>query len=185
VSWADYPGLYKLDTGGEFIVRSSPHGMSAQLRGEPAQTMRAVAEDAFTGEALALAFTRERGKVTGVIVGSGGVHVQARRLSEHAPGISRTPIDTPVSADLAGDYQLNGATLVRVRVGERTLALQMTARAPLRLQAFAPDRYADVDGTCEVTFLRSNKGAVTGLVLSLAGIDRTAKRVVWTSPALK
>jgi CubicO group peptidase (beta-lactamase class C family) len=185
VPWDDYPGLYKLDTGGEFIVRSNARGMSAQLRGEPALPLRAVAEDAFASESLALAFTREHGKVSGMIVGIGGVHVQARRLSEHAPGVARTPIDVAVSADLAGDYQLNDATLVRVRAGERTLALQMTARAPLRLQAFAPERYVDVDGTCEVTFQRSNKGAVTGLVLSLAGIDRVAKRVLWTAPAPK
>jgi len=184
IAWDDYPGLYKLDGGAEFVVRSNAHGMNVQFRGQPAQMLRAVSDDAFTGESLALAFTRERAKVSGVIVDVGGVHVQARRLSEHAPAITRTPIQAPVAADLAGDYLLQGATLVRIRSGERTLALQMTARAPLRLQAFAPDRYTDAEGSCEVAFQRSSKGAVTGLILSLAGIDRTASRVVWTVPAI-
>ena len=185
VSGDDYPGLYKLGDGAEFIVRSSARGMNVQFRGQPAQTLRAIGDDALAGESVALAFTRERTKVTGVIVDVAGVHVQARRLSEHAPAITRTPIEAPVAADLAGDYLLQGATLVRIRSGERTLALQMTARAPLRLQAFAPDRFTDAEGSCEVTFQRSSKGAVTGLILSLAGIDRTASRVVWTVPAIK
>jgi len=90
-----------------------------------------------------------------------------------------------VAADLAGDYLLQGGMLVRIRSGERTLALQMTARAPVRLQAFAPDRYTDAEGSCEVTFQRSSKGAVTGLILTLAGIDRTASRVLWTVPAIQ
>jgi CubicO group peptidase (beta-lactamase class C family) len=185
IAWDDYPGLYKLDGGGEFIVRSDARGVSAQLRGQPAEALRGVEEDAFASEALALAFTRDNHKVTGAILNMGGLHVQARRLSEHAPGVTRTPIGAPVASDLAGDYLLDGATLVRIRSGERTLALQMTARAPLRLQAFAPDRYADANGSCEVTFQRSSKGAVTGVILSLAGIDRTAPRVVWTAPAVK
>ena len=185
VAWDDYPGLYKLDGGAEFVVRSTAHGMNVQFRGQPAQMLRAVSDDAFAGESLALAFKRERTQVSGVIVDVGGVHEQARRLSEHAPALTRTPIEAPVAADLAGDYLLQGAMLVRIRSGERTLALQMTARAPVRLQAFAPDRYTDAEGSCEVTFQRSSKGAVTGLVLTLAGIDRTASRVLWTVPAIQ
>jgi len=123
--------------------------------------------------------------VSGAIINIGGLHVQARRLSEHAPAIARTPIDVPVPPDLAGDYLLEGSMLVRVRTGEHTLALQMTALAPLRLLAFAPDRYADAAGTCEVTFQRDDKGSVHELVLNLGGIDQTAKRVLWTAPATK
>jgi len=181
----DYLGLYKLDGGGEFIVRNNARGLSAQVRGQTAQPLRAVAEDAFVGDSLALAFTRDHGKVSGAIVNIGGLHVQARRLSEHAPAIARTPIDVPVPPDLAGDYLLEGSMLVRVRTGEHTLALQMTALAPLRLLAFAPDRYADAAGTCEATFRRDDKGSVRELVLNLGGIDQTAKRVLWTAPATK
>jgi hypothetical protein len=75
--------------------------------------------------------------------------------------------------------------LLRVRAGADAIGLQMTAHAPMRLVAFAPDRYADAEGSCEVAFKRDDKGGVNGLLLNLAGVDRAAKRVVWTVPAAK
>jgi D-alanyl-D-alanine-carboxypeptidase/D-alanyl-D-alanine-endopeptidase len=183
IDWNAYPGLYRVQGGAEFIVRTGARGMSAQFRGQPAQALRAVGEEAFAGETLALAFTRHADKVTGALVDFGGAHVPAQRLSDHAPGLVRTPLDVPVPGELAGDYRLDADTLVRIRTGEHTLALQMTARAPLRLQPFAPDRYADADATCELAFQRDRKGAVSGLTLTLAGIDRTGTRVAWSAPA--
>jgi CubicO group peptidase (beta-lactamase class C family) len=186
VIWDDYPGLYKVNGGSEFIVRAGAQSLSAQFRGQPAQMLRAIGDDVFAGESLALAFSRENRKVTDALVNVAGMHVQASRLSEHAPGISRAPLaDATVPPDLAGTYQLDADTLVRIRTGEQTIALQMTARAPLRLRAFAKDRFGDVEGTCEVSFLRNAKGAVSGLVLSLADVDRSATRVVWTVPSAK
>ena len=186
VAWQDYPGLYKVDGGNEFIVRANARGMTAQFHGQPAQTLRAVVDDVFAGESIGLAFARESRKVSGAILTIDNVHVQATRLSEHAPNVPRTPLaDAAAPGDLAGDYRLDAGTLVRIRAGERTIALQMTGRAPLRLTAFAKDRYADLDGTCEVTFKRNDKDAVTGLVLNLADVDRAAPRVVWTAPAAK
>jgi hypothetical protein len=93
--------------------------------------------------------------------------------------------DLAVPGDLAGDYQLDAATLVRIRTGERTLALQMTGRPPVRLQPFAKDRYADAQGTCEISFARDAHGAVSALLLNLGGADRSARRVIWTAPAPK
>lgn len=186
VSWDDYPGLYKIHGDGEFIVRAGAAGMSVQLRGQPAQALRPVGEDAFAGESLAIAFSRESRKVTAAIINTNGVHLQAARLSERAPGVAHTPLaDALVPADLRGDYQLDDNTLLRIHTGERTIVLQMTGRAPLPLQAFAKDRYADTAGSCELTFRRDEKGAVSGVVLSLADVDRFARRVVWTVPMLK
>ena len=187
VAWDDYPGLYKIEGGNEFIVRSNAHGLSAQMRGQPAQALRAVGEDAFTGEALALAFTRENHKVTGAILNVGGLHVQARRLSERAPTVARSAFaeDAKAQAEASGDYQLDAATLLRVRAGASGLSLQLTGGTPLLLTAFAADRYSDADGTCEATFKRDEKGSVHALVLTLGGVDRSAKRVIWTAPAAK
>jgi len=185
IDWAAYPGLYKIRGGAELIVRAGVRGVSAQFRGQPAQALQAVAEDAFAGETLALAFTRQAGNVTGALLDIGGAHVPAQRLSEHAPGLVRTPLAAPVPGELAGDYLLDADTLVRIRTGERTLALQMSGRAPLRLQPFAPDRYADAEATCEVSFQRNAKGAISGLTLTLGGVDRAGPRVAWSTPAAK
>lgn len=186
VAWADYPGLYKISGGSEFIVRGGAQTLSLQFRGQPAQVLRAVGDDVFAGDTLGLGFTRDNHRVTGAIVDAGGTHVQATRLSEHAPGVARTPlVDQAVPGDLAGIYQLDADTLVRIRTGAQTIALQMTGRAPLLLRAFAKDRFADADGSCEVSFQRDAKGVVGGLVMSLADVDRQAPRVVWTVPAAK
>lgn len=186
VAWDDYPGLYRINGGGEFIVRGGTQSLSAQFRGQPAQTLRAVGNDVFAGDSLALAFARENHKVSGALVNIGGMHVQASRLSEHAPGVTRTPLaDATVAPDLAGLYQVDAETLVRIRTGAQTIALQMTGRAPLRLRAFAKDRFADADGACEVSFQRDANGAVKALVLNLADVDRPAPRVVWTAPTAK
>jgi len=186
VAWEDYPGLYSAGSN-EFIVRAGTQGMTVQFRGQPAQTLRPVAEDAFAGETLALAFDRENHKVTGAVVNIGGVHMQARRLSEHAPGVARAAVavDAKMLGEAAGDYQLGADTLVRIRVRDNALSLQMTGRPPLALFAIARDRYADADGSCEVTIKRGDKGSVNALILSLAGLDRHAPRVAWTAPAPK
>ena len=187
VSWDDYPGLYRLNGGGEFIVRVRAGAMSAQFRGQPAQALRAVADDAFAGDTLALAFGRENHKVANAVANVGGALVQAQRLSEHAPGVARAPISIDVKAlrEATGDYELDATTLVRIRANTNALTLQMTGRTPLPLIAFAPDRYADADGSCEVAFKRDAKGAINRLVLNLADVDRSAARTDWTAPAPK
>jgi len=183
----DYPGLYQVRGGNEFIVRANATGLTAQFRGQLAQPLRAIAADAFAGDALSFAFGREHDKVTGAILDVGGAHVTAQRLSERAPAIARptASVDAKALAELAGDYMFDADILLRVRAGADAIGLQMTAHAPMRLVAFAPDRYADAEGTCEVAFKRDDKGGVNGLLLNLAGVDRAAKRVVWTVPAAK
>lgn len=187
VSWDDYPGLYKVSGGSEFIVRSRSGTLSVQFRGQPAQVLRAVADDAFAGDTLALAFSRENHKVTSAVVNVGGVHLPAQRLSERAPGVAHTPlvVDAKTLRDAAGDYQLDALTLVRIRANSDGLTLQMTGRAAQPLIAFAPDRYADMDGSSEVAFKRNADGSIDRLVLSLGDIDRPASRVFWTAAAAK
>jgi len=187
VNWDDYPGLYKVSGGSEFIVRSHAGTLSAQFRGQPAQVLRAIADDAFAGDTLALAFARENHKVTSAVVNVGGVHVPAQRLSERAPGVARTPlvVDAKTLGEATGDYQLDALTLVRIRASRDALTLQMTGRAAQPLIAFAPDRYAESDGSCEVAFKRNANGAIGRLVLSLADVERPAPRVVWAAAAAK
>jgi CubicO group peptidase (beta-lactamase class C family) len=179
-----YPGLYQVRGGLEMIVRADAQGLVAQVRGQPAQPVRAIGHDAFVGEAYALMFDREGGKVAGVLIDQGGVHVPARRLSDRAPAIARMPIavDPKSFGEFAGDYRVDADTLLRIRAGANALTLQMTGRAAFPLAAFAKDRFADAQASCEVTFLRGEHDIVKGLVLNFAGIDRAATRVVWAAP---
>jgi CubicO group peptidase (beta-lactamase class C family) len=182
-----YAGLYAVRGGAELSVRASERGLLAQVRGQPAVALQPIGEDLFAGETLVLTFQRDAGKVSSALVNADGVHVQAYRLSEHAPGIARAPIalDGTHLGDFVGDYRLDADTLLRIRAYADTLSLQITGRAPLVLRAFATDRFGDTDATCEVTFQRDDKHAVTGAMVDLGGGDRVAPRVVWAAPVLK
>jgi CubicO group peptidase (beta-lactamase class C family) len=187
IAWADYPGLYQVSGGREFVVRAGMRGLSAQFRGQLAQTLRPLGDDTFASDGLALAFVRHDGKVTGALGNFGGMHVEVQRLSEHAPDLTRTPIivDTKALTELAGDYRLDNDTFVRIWAAGNALVLQWTGRAPIALTAFARDRFLDADDACELSFRRDDKGFVNAVVLTLAGTDRTAPRVLWTAPSTK
>jgi len=180
----DYPGLYQIRGGGELIVRPAPHGLRAQFRGQFAVALKPVAADVFGSDSYSLAFQREAGKVASAIINQAGTNVQARRLSEHAPTLPHAPLAFSAKApsDVVGDYRLDAQTLLRIAADGTALMLHVTGRVPLSLQAFATDRYAAADQSCELQVQRDAKGAVTGVVLALAGVDRPAGRVVWTSP---
>jgi CubicO group peptidase (beta-lactamase class C family) len=182
-----YPGLYQVRGGFEIIVRADAQGLAAQIRGQPAQPLRAIGDDAFAGEAFALTFQREGGKVAGVLIQQDALHVQARRLSEHAPAVARTPIvvDAKSLSEFAGDYRVDADTLLRIRAGANALTWQITGRGAFPLAAFAKDRFGDAQGSCEVTFLRGEHNIVNGLLLNFAGVDRAATRVVWTAAPVK
>jgi CubicO group peptidase (beta-lactamase class C family) len=183
---AQYPGLYQVRDGAEIIVRLGKHGLNAQLRGQPAVPLFADAEDVFDAgvEGLAISFQREAGVVTSMVVNHSGTNFLAHRLSAHAPLIPRTPIalDRKSLSVYVGDYRLDGENLLRIGIHASALNLQMSGRAALPLLAFAPDHFADADGSCDLVFQRDAFGKVIALKLDLAGDERTALRAHWHAP---
>jgi D-alanyl-D-alanine-carboxypeptidase/D-alanyl-D-alanine-endopeptidase len=185
---ADYPGLYQVRGGEEIIVRATADGLSAQLRGQPAMRLHADAEDVFDAgaEGLGISFQREAGKVTSLVLNRDGANFLAQRLSERAPHMVRTPLvlDPKSLHEFAGDYRLDADTLVRIALHTNALRMQMSGRAALSLFAYARDRFADADGSCELLFHRDASGNIISLSLGLAGVERTAARSRWNVPPL-
>lgn len=184
-----YPGLYRLDGGGNFVVRTHVEGLSAQFPGQFPADLRAVGRDVFAaaGDAFVLSFQRDGNAVTSVLFGHGGANMLAQRLSERAPLLARTAlaVDAKKLHEYGGDYRLDDDTLLRVAANGSALSVQPTGFAPLALIAFAPDRFADLRGACEIHFLRNTKGAVAALKIVLAGAERSAERIDWRAPQIR
>ncbi len=186
---AAYSGLYRVPGGKAFTVRAGSDALSAQFPGQFPVTLRRVGHDVFAApsDAFVLSFQRTGSSVTSILLGQAGANVLAPRLSERAPRLTRGTLAPSAGTlrEFAGDYQLDADTLLRVTPKQNTLIVQASGSAALILSAFAPDRFADADGACEIHFLRNEMRAVTGLKLVLAGAERDAHRVVWTTPTLR
>ena len=181
-----YPGLYQVRSGVEVTVRQHDGRLSAQLSGQPAALLHADGEDVFDAGAdgFGISFQREAGKVTNLLLNREGVNFLAQRLSERAPHVSRAPIAVAAKSllDYAGDYRLDANTLARIAVHTDTLSLQLTGRASLPLLAFAKDRFAADDASCELVFARDVAGKIAALRIAFAGSERDATRVHWVTP---
>jgi CubicO group peptidase (beta-lactamase class C family) len=186
---AAYAGLYRVAAGSDFIVRPGIDGLLAQFPGQFPVTLHAVGHDVFAAanDAFVLSFQRDGGVVATVLLGHGGTNVLAQRLSARAPLLARSAlaVDAKALSDYAGDYRLDGDTLLRIATHAGALTVQATGRVPLALIAFAPDRFADPRGACEIHFQRNEKHAVTALKIVLAGTERNAERVDWHVPSLR
>jgi len=184
-----YPGLYRIAAGNDFVVRAGADGLIAQFPGQFPVDLRAVGHDVFAAaaEALVLSFQREGNAVAAILLGHGGTNVLAQRLSGRAPTLARKAlaVDGKKLLEYSGDYHLDTDTLLRIAAHDGTLSVQPTGRAPLALIAFAPDRFADAHGACEIHFLRNDKHEVTSLKIVLVGAERSAERIDWRTPSLR
>lgn len=186
---AAYPGLYRIDGGGVFTVHTSADGLSAQFPGHFPVALRAVGHDVFaaTGDGFVLSFQHEGNAVASALFGHGGTNVLAQRLSERAPSLARTALalDAKTLLGYAGDYRLGNDTLLRIGVRNGALTVQPTGLVPIVLNAFAPDRFADPHGACEIHFLRNDRHEVASLKVVLAGAELNAERVDWRMPPVR
>jgi hypothetical protein len=186
---AAYPGLYRIAAGNDFVVRVGTDGLTAQFPGQFPLGLRAVGHDVFaaSGDAFVLSFQREAHAVASILLGHDGTNVIAQRLSSRAPLLERAAlaIDASKLQEYSGDYRLAADTLLRIAVRDGALTAQATGLAPRALIAFAPDRFADPHGACEIHFLRNDKHAVVSLKIVLAGAERSAGRVEWRVPTMR
>ncbi|MDR3387807.1 MAG: serine hydrolase [Rudaea sp.] len=181
-----YPGLYQVRSGTEIIVRRRDDNLSAQLGGQPAALLHADGDDVFDAGAsgFGISFQREAGRVTNLLLNRDGMHFLAERLSARAPHVERVRIavDANASNDLVGDYRLDADTLARIGIHRGVLSLQVTGRMAIPLQAFAKDRFACDDDSCELSFKRDAEDRVASVRIDFAGTERDAPQVHWIAP---
>ncbi len=178
-----YPGLYRFDTGGDLLVRTSDDGFSMQIGGYLPQAMAAYDEDAFeiAGAAGQLTFERQDTKIVGAILHRSGTNLHAGRLSEGAPALKRntSPLDAKELAAYAGDYALSSSMRAHVVVATPGLRAQLTGTAPTFLQNCARDRFCDSDGTLEIGFTRERSGKASALDWREGVFEARATRDDW------
>lgn len=176
---AIYPGLYKLNSGAEVIVRARAGGLSVQLPGGWPQPLRAVDKDVFASDSAALALTFMRkmdDDIAGLVLRVNNDNVSAQRLSARAPRIAYAPIASPRThlAEYAGDYRVGADNWLRVTVDGNGLVVQPSMGEPLALFAYARDRFTDAQSALELSGHRDDKGRIDRLVLDLAGTQHDA-----------
>lgn len=181
----DYVGLYQLRGGVGFVIRDHGGALFAQRQGDPAARLVALGDDMFDAgaEGYTVTFQREAGQVTSLIVAHGGINLLAQRLSTRAPRVARTALATAQQqlGEFIGDYRIASNSIARVAVADG-LTLQLTGRAPQRLVAFATDRFACADESCELTFARDETGTVARVSVDFAGVQHDAPRMHWVVP---
>lgn len=176
-------GLYRLLDGSDVSVRVSGESLLAQLRGQPAWPLQAVAADDFVapGGGAGVSFVRNLGDVSGMVLRSNGIFVTGERLSARAPTLPRVPIeiDARTLSLYPGDYRVDADTLVRVTSVDAGLVMQLSGAQAVALHAYAVDRFADADGQNGLVFHRDDKGAISAVTLLLAGGEREATPANW------
>jgi D-alanyl-D-alanine-carboxypeptidase/D-alanyl-D-alanine-endopeptidase len=181
-----YEGLYQVRNGVEITVRQRDGHLVVQRRGDAAVRLNGVAEDVFDGgvNGISLSFQREAGKVTSLLIARGGVNFLAQRLSERAPRIARAKFDIDVKQfdEFVGDYAVDRASQARVARASDGLTLQLTGHARVALAPFAKDRFACIDESCELNFVRDKGGHVVGATIDLAGGQHNVSRLRWNKP---
>ncbi len=189
IDLAAYPGLYQVRDGPAVIVRANAGTLTAQWQGAPPTPLRALGEDVFAprDDAFVLSFQREAGVVTSAVASRNGVHVLAQRLSRQAPRLARGTLALAPERlhDYTGDYRVDADTLARISVRDDRLRLQLSGQAAIALAPYAPDRFAADDGSCEASFARDARGAVTAVRVDFAGIERIAPRTRWPVPTFR
>ena len=174
----DYPGLYEISTGVDVIVRIDGAALSLQMPGELPARLRAADKDVFVADSgtLGASFMRSIDDISGLMLHIGASNVTASRLSTRAPRLARTPMagnDSARSA-LLGDYRFDDVTWIRIGESAQGLNLQWTLGERRSIFPYAPDRYADADGTIDFHIQRDEQGRIAGLSFDLAGTRREA-----------
>ena len=160
---ADIPTLIALERLTEsqlYVGQWSEERHRATLAGEDA---RYYVVDAADGSLAAYAILR------GLAENSGSIELKRVVVGEPGNGLGRRIL----------------TELLRIAAHESNLTAQASGLAPRALIAFAPDRFADPQGACEIHFLRNDKHEVTSLKIVLAGAERRAERVGWRTPSLR
>ena len=182
----DYVGLYQVRGGIEIVVREHEQRLYAQPQGDQAAVLSALGDDVFDAGPVGftISFQREAGQVRSLLFGHDGINLLAERLSARAPHVARAeiPLAAEQLAEFAGDFRVAPATIARISPVPGGLSMQLTGRTPLRLVAFARDRFACADQSCELSFVRDADGAVTRLTIDFAGGQHDATRVRWSTP---
>ena len=183
---ARYPGLYRLLDGSEMTVRASGATLTAQVRGQPVWPLFPLAEDVYSanGGSAVITFVRNIDAISGLLLRTNGVYVNAERLTQRAPRLPRAAIaiEPAKLAAYAGDYLLDPGVLLRVSASSDGLVAQYTGSAPMPMHAYARDAFAGADGVNLLTFQRDENGKISGVSIELAGTERKAGRVHWRAP---
>ena len=181
VSVGDFVGTFRAEGRTTYQVLRDGDELYLQLPGLDRMPMAMVGPETFRSTSVTwrLQFERDTaGQVSRLKVTDWTLNETADRVSEAKP---EPRVEVPVSAQLlaeyAGEYELLTGILQKVSVEGDHLVIQPTGERGTLLSASAPGEFFARESALTVSFVRDGKGAVTGLVKSIAGPPMPARRL--------
>ncbi len=94
-----------------------------------------------------------------------------------------TPVDAHVYETYQGEYELRPGFTFKISTQEERLFLEVTGQAPIELQPSSDVTFFAQAVNSEITFTKSESGAVTGLVLKQEEQETQAKKMHQVRPS--
>jgi hypothetical protein len=175
-----YAGRYELAPRIFFDVRRAGDHLEAQLTGQSYLDIFPESETRFFYEDVdaQITFSSDGTKATSLTLHQNGIDQTAPKISDDVPK-ERVAI-TLASATLdtyVGKYELARDAIFTIRrSGDRLLA-QLTGQQFLQIFPESQNEFFYKAVDAQLTFVKNDKGEVTGLILHQNGIDQTAPRL--------
>lgn len=176
-------GLYRLDDGGELLLRANGEtGMDAQFEGTWPVDLHHEGNGRYRfgdSSRLLTVVQDEDREHTRIILLDRNFNLHGTRLSHGVPTLPRKPrgSDPQELKDYAGTYRLDAGSWLRVTQRGEALFVQPAGRPERELHNHARDRFNDTDGWMQVHFQRGPDGDVNGLQLRAGLRDESATRL--------
>jgi CubicO group peptidase (beta-lactamase class C family) len=187
-TWADFVGVYEIDSGQYRVVTLEDGRLYSQRSGSGKIEIFPEMTDKFFFDhdnTVTLVFVRnDDGAVTEHTIHQQGEDSRAVKLpDDRAASVLaelfpvQTPVDASIYPDYVGEYELAPGFILTVRTRENRLFAQATGQGEFEIFPSSPEKYFLKVVDAQITFVRDDSGAVNSLILHQNGRDMPASRV--------
>jgi len=176
-----YAGAYQLAPGLLLGVVRRDARLFAQLTGQPSFEVHASGERDFFYKVVNAQLTFEgdgQGPASAVVLHQNGRNQRAPRIPESPPPRAPVQVAEGILETYVGRYEIAATTAILVTRRGSRLSVQSGTAPETELSALSDTEFAEAHNPyTRITFVKDPDGAVTGLVLNLAGANVPARRM--------
>jgi hypothetical protein len=184
--FADYVGVYEVDSTDNRFVTSEDGKLYSQRSGGQRRWIQPEAKDKFFFEynhTITMTFVRnEQGEVIEHVVHQMGEDGTAKKLSgEKAAKLlaEREPVevDPKIYDDYVGEFELMPGFIITITVEDDRLFTQATGQEKVEIYPRSETEFFLKVADAQITFVRDDSGEANELILHQGGQEMAAKRV--------
>lgn len=166
--------------GFDIIITKDGDQMYAQLTGQQKVEIFPEAEDKFFYRAVEAKITFERnenGEVTGLQFDQGQVHIKAERTADQPEEKKEVQVDPKILESYVGEYELMPGFIINISVDGEHIYSQATGQAKFEIFPSSETEFFYKVVEAQITFVKSDEGEVTGMLLKQGGQELPASKV--------